>query len=255
MATCLLLTIQCSWTPEVETPIHESQKGRIVLQTSRALLVPPTHPQTFSMTLMKQILGGISQTQKMGILQEVFLSDSAQLPIFSRAQVAFLAPHLVEALSQATPEELIAFRSAGDEDGAIRVSGAVAIFSPSIFFLTLQNPRNYLGNQSKIATSSRNLQQHTTLMFSEAEAILQPQDAQRFMKISSQDSWIAIDYAALRPSTGNNQKEEPQRTFSTNSQPEKSFTDLGTIQKQLQDLRNTVDEQAEEIRRLQQNSP
>jgi hypothetical protein len=75
------------------------------------------------------------------------------------------------------------------------------------------------------------------------------------MKISSQDSWIAIDYAALRPSTGSHQKEEPQRTFSTNSQPEKSFTDLGTIQKQLQDLRNTVDEQAEEIRRLQQNSP
>jgi len=204
---------------------------------------------------MKQILGGISQTQEMGLLQEVFLSDSEPLPVFSRTQITFLAPHIVEAFSQATPEELIVFNSAGDTDGATQVSGAVAIFSPSIFFLKLQNPGKLLGNQSKIASSSRNLQQHTTLMFSETQAILQPQEAQRFMKISSQDSWIAIDYAALKPSMGNNQKEERQRTFSTNPQPEKTFTDIDTIQKQLQDLRNTVDDQAEEIRRLQQNSP
>jgi len=256
ISTCLLLTIQCSWTPEVETLVHNSQQGRIVLQTSSTFHIPPKHPQDLSTSLIKRILGGISKAQETGILQELFLSSSAELPAFSQAQIDFLTPQLVDAFSLATPEELIVFRTAGDEKRGIQVRGTIAVFSPTIFFLTLQNLNNYPGHSAKTA-SSRNLQKKTTLMFSEKQAVLQRKDAQRFMTVPSKDSWIAIDYAALSPSMERNQNEEQEQQTPprTDRQSEKSPTDMNSIQKQLQDLRNTVDEQAKEIRRLQEAAP
>lgn len=255
MATCLLLTIQCSWTPEVETLIHTSQQGRIVLQTSSTFHIPPKHPQDLSASLIKQLLGGISKTQEMGILQELFLSPSAPLPVFSQAQIDFLTPQLIDAFSQATPEELIDFRTVGDENGGIQVRGTVAVFSPAIFFLTVQNLKKYQGHSARNTSSSRNLQKTTTLLFSEQRAVLQRDNAQRFMTIPSHESWIAINYAALRPSMAGNQKEEQQLTLPlTNRQSEKIPQDMDSIQQQLQDLRNTVDEQAEKIRQLQESA-
>ena len=256
MATCLLLTIQCSWTPEVETLVHNSQQGHIALQTSGTLHIPPKHPHALSASLIKQILGGISKTEEMGILQELFFSPSAQRPIFSQTQIEFLTPQLVEAFSQATPEELIVFRAVEDEKGGIRVKGTVAIFSPAIFFLTLQNLKSHPGNSAKIPSSSRNLQKKTTLIFSKKDAVLHGKDAERFMTVSPKYSWIAINYAAISPATEKNQEEEQEQTFPrTNRQSEKSPQEIDSIQEQLQDLRNTVDEQAEEIRRLQEAAP
>lgn len=253
MATCLFLTIQCSWNPEVETLVHNSQQGRITLQTSSALHMPPKHPQSLPPSLIKQILGGISKAQERGILQELLLSSSAELPAFSQGQIDFLTPQLVEAFSQATPEELIVFKTLGDEQGGIRVTGTVAVFSPTIFFLTLKDPKNYPGNLAKMSSSSRKLQEKTTLKFSKKQATLQWKDAQRFMTVSSKDSWIAIDYADLSRSMGENQQEEEQQTIpQTNRQTEQSPQDMDLIQKQLEDLRNTVEEQAEKIRRLQE---
>lgn len=93
-------------------------------------------------------------------------------------------------------------------------------------------------------------------MFSEKQATLQQKDVQHFMTVSSKDSWIAIDYAVLSPSLERNQEEGQQQMLPlTNRQSEKSPTDMDAIQKQLQDLRNTVDEQAEKIRQLQKNDP
>ena len=256
MATCLLLTIQCSWTPEVETLVHNSQQGHIALQTSSTLHIPPKHPQDLPASLIKRILGGISKAQELGILQELLLSPSTQRPVFSQDQIDFLTPQLVEAFSQATPEELIVFRIVGDEEGGIQVRGTVAVFSPTIFFLTLKDLKNYPGNSAKIASSSRNLQKKITLIFSEKQTTLQRKDAQRFMTASSKDSWIAIDYSALSPSMERNQKEGQQQMLPlTNLQSEKSPTNMDAIQKQLQDLRNTVEEQAEKIRQLQEETP
>ncbi len=247
-----LSTIHCAWTPEVKTLIHSSEEGSVILQTSSTLNIPPQHPQVLSESLIKQILQGISQSQESGILQELFLSDSQQFPVFSRPQIDFLAPHLVEAFSKATSEELITFRSPGDEEGATRVSGTVAVFSPTVFFLTLQNPGNYPGNPSKMTSSSRNLQKHTTLMFSKKQAILQPEEGKRLMTISPRHLWIAIDYAAFGPLLESEQKDKKQRTIPpiTNPQIKNAQSGMNTLQEQLQNLRKRVDEQAEEIRPL-----
>jgi hypothetical protein len=254
IATFFLFAVQCTWTPEVKTPIHQSEKGNVTLQTSGDFKIAPQHPQVLSESLIKQILQGISQIQERGILQELFISDPKLSPVFSPSQIEFLTPHLAEAFSKATSEELITFRSLGnDEEGVTQVTGTVAVFSPTIFFLMLQSP----GHSSKMGSSSRNLQKHTTLMFSQNDAMLQPKDVHRFMKISGKNVGIAIDYAVLNQKTGSQDtviERRPGPSITT-SQPEKTSPEMNTLQEQLQDLQKQVEEQAEEIQRLQQTGP
>lgn len=249
-------TIQCSWTPTVETPIHSSEQGSIALQTSNAFSIPPQHPQFLSEPLVSQILQGVSQSQESGILQEIFISTPEQTPVFSQAQINFLAPKIVAAFSQATSEELIAFQVAGDGDGTSPVSGTVTIFPPDTFFLTLKHSGSYTRNSSKIGSSSRQLLNQTTLLYSGEQAVLEKEDAKRFMKTSSKDPWIAINYAALKPSEGRSDLEEeiPPTGHLSGHQSQERQPEANTFQKQLEDLQKTVNEQSKEIQRLQQTS-
>jgi len=255
IVTVLFFT-QCTWTPEVKTLIHQSEEGNIALQTSSAFKIPPQHPHVLTESLIKQILQGITQAQEKGILQELLISGSKPSPVFSPSQIAFLAPHLVDAFSQATSEELIGFQNLGTKEGTAHVSGTIALFPPAIFLLTIQNFGEYSGNPSKMASSSRNLQKHTTLMFSQEQAVLNPKEAQRLMKISSQDSWIGINYADLDSFMENVPKNELRpTTLIPSTQSEATQPGKNTLEEQLQDLRKKVDQQAEEIQRLQQTAP
>jgi len=251
-ASFLLSIIQCTWTPDVETPLHHSSQGRIILQTSSGLNVPPNHPHTFSESFIRQTLQGISQVQELGILQELLISSPLPRPVFSPGQINFLAPQLIRAFSQATSEELIFFHSTGDKEGTPPVSGTIAVFEPAILFLTLKNPDDYPGNKSK-ASSSRNLQKHTTLQFSQKQAVLPAKEASHFMQPSAKDFWIAINYAALIPSATSNHEKPTQPLVSPH--PEENQSEGLTLQEQLQNLREKVNEQAEEIQRLQQITP
>ncbi len=257
LTTILFFIIQCTWSPEVQTLIHSSPEGNVALQTSSEFKVPPQHPHIFSESLIKQILTGISLNQELGILQELFISDPEPSPVFSRAQIDFLAPHLVEAFSKSTSEELISFQSLGDTEGAAQANGSIAVFSPSTFFLTLQNTGSYPGNPSKMAASSRNLQKNTTLIFLQKQAMLEPKDAQRLVNISLENLWIAIDYAVLNSQMENEHKGKERKTTAptTPLKTEETQPKLNTLQKELEDLREKVGEQAEEIRRLQQTAP
>ena len=249
-----LLIIQCTWTPEVKTPLHHSSQGRIILQTSSGLNVPPNHPHTFSESFIRQTLQGISKAQELGLLQELITSSPLPRPVFSPGQINFLAPQLIRAFSQATSEELIVFHCAGDNEGASQVNGTIAVFAPSIFFLTLKNSDDYTGNKSKASSSSRNLQKHTTLLFSQKQAVLPAKEASHFMQPSAKDSWIAINYGLLSPSVTSNHEESPPPPL-VSPHPGKNQTEGPTLQEQLQDLREKVNEQAEEIQRLQQTTP
>jgi len=214
----------------------------------------PQHPQVLSESLIKQILQGISQIQERGILQELFISDPKLSPVFSPSQIKFLTPHLAEAFSKATSEELITFRSLGnDEEGVTQVTGAVAVFSPNIFFLILQSP----GHLSKMGSSSQNFQKLTTLMFSQKDAMLEQKDVHQFIKISPKDVGIAIDYAGLNSKRGSQYKVEERKPNPsiTTSKPKTTSPEMNSLQEQLKDLQRQVEEQAEEIQRLQQTGP
>ncbi len=251
-----IATIQCSWTPTVETPIHNSEQGNILLQTSNAFNIPPHHPQFLSELLVRRILQGVSRSQESGLLQEILLSSPEQAPVFSQTQIDFLAPQIVAAFTQVTSEEHIAFLVAGDGDETRPLSGTVTIFPPEIFFLTLKHSGSYQRNSSKIGSSSRQLLSQTRLLYSEEAAVLQQEDAKSFRGHSSKDPWIAINYAALTPLEGRSTHEMDvlSTTPISDRQSPKNQPDTNTLQKQLQDLQNTVHEQAEQIQELQNPS-
>ncbi len=254
ITTFLLFTIQCTWTPEVKTPIYSGEEGNVGLQTSSDFKRPPQHPAELSESLIKQILEGISQTQERGILQELYISDAIASPVFSPTQIKFLVPHLAEAFSQATSEELITFRSSGNEEGSQQIRGTLAVFSPTIILLTLQQTGNYQRNLSKTTSSSRNLQSSLSLTYSEKQAIVEPEEAKRFMAIPSKVSWIAINYESTnlrRPTENYQEKDQLVPIQRTPSPP----LDLNSLREQVEGLQKTVDEQAEEIQRLQETTP
>lgn len=199
----ILLSVQCSWTPEITTLIHEGEEGIITLETSSKFKTPPSHPYVIQESFIKKILQGLTYTQETGLLQEIFIAESKPSPAFSSAQINFLTLHLVNALSKATQEELITFRHRGTKPEVTHLNGTVAVFSPGIFIFSIQNLGGFSGNHSKMASSSRNLQRRTTLIFSPKEAVLNPKEAQRFMKMSAEFPWIAINSAALIPDHGN----------------------------------------------------
>ena len=235
ITTFFFLTIQCTWTPEVKTPIHRSKEGNVSLQTSNDFKRPPRHPTELPETLIKQLLQGISQKQERGILQELLISDAKASPVFSPTQINFLVPHLAEAFSQATSEELIAFRSLRNEEGSSQISGTIAVFSPNIFLLTLEQTGNYQRKSSKTTSSSRNLQSSLSLTYSDKGAIVQPEDTKNLMTIFSKNSWIAINYESinLRRSTENYQeKEQASPTPQTKQTP----LDLNILREQIEGL-------------------
>ena len=119
--------------------------------------------------------------------------------------------------------------------------------------LTLKNSVNHPIKASKNSTSSKNLQRTTRILYSNKEAIISTEAAQRFMKISQTDSWIAIHYST-KPSKEALPGEEAPFTPTIDHPEKENSSDIETLEKQLQNLQKKVEEQAEEIRQLQPTS-
>ena len=113
--------------------LYQSEEGTIALQTTKTFKVAPKHPAWISDSLIQEMLGGITQTQESGLLQQIFSGSSPQLPVFSPSQIRFLGPHLASALSKATPEELVSFICTDTNENSSVVKGTVADF-PSYYY-------------------------------------------------------------------------------------------------------------------------
>ena len=252
--------IQCSWTPDVETLLYQSEEGTIALQTTKNFNVAPKHPAWISDSLIQEMLGGITQTQESGLLQKIFAGSPLQLPVFSPSQIRFLGPHLASALSKATPEELVSFICKDPDGNSSMVKGTVAVFHPTTILINLKNYRKSVFDQGKGKNSRGNLQRYTTIHFSQEEALINPKESQPLMEIPANSHWVMINYSLLK--TVN--LEEPHVLTSTSDgmtndgmkeQNAQEINSLNELNEQLLDLRRKVDEQNEEIKRLQQTEP
>ena len=249
--------IQCSWTPDVETSLYQSEEGTIALQTTKTFKVEPKHPVWISDNLIQEILGGITQTQESGLLQQVFSGSFPQLPVFSPSQIRFLGPHLASALSQATPEELVSFICTDTNENSSVVKGTVAVFHPTTILINLKNYRKPFFDQEKGKNSRGNLHRYTTIHFSPEETLINPKESQSLIEIPANSHWVMINYSLLKTSNF----EEPHVLSSTlggmaNDGVKKLDTqESNSLNEQLLDLQRKVDEQKDEIKRLQQAEP
>jgi len=252
-----IFNLQCSWTPEIETILHDRDDCFISLKTTRALKVTPKHPASISEPLITKIFMEITKSQEEGMLQQLLGSAPTTVPAFSPSQIEVLAPHVSMALSKATPEEIIHFRCLATDEQASLVQGTVAVFSPTYLFLTLTDAKESSGIPSKIQNSSRRLQTTTSLSFPQDKALLKGEDIQSFMVIPTSYHWIIINYQQLEPLNTNIQGNQPYK-FDTPTPSDKkgeSPREMDSLNEQLNDLRRKVDQQAEEIRRLKQTAP
>lgn len=253
-----IFNLQCSWTPEVETVLHDSPKNCfIALQTTYALKITPKHPSSIPEPLIAKILSGITKSEEVGILQQLLLSAPLTVPVFSSEQVEFLAPQLSIALFKATPEEIIHFRCAATDKQSSLVQGTVAIFPPTNLVLTLKDVNESSGRPSKMQNYARRLQTTTTLTFSQEKASPMGEKVQAFMAIPSTSVGIVINYQHLVSSNQNNEENQPSKydTQITNDRKGGTPMEMNSLNEQLRDLREKVDQQAEEIRRLKQTVP
>lgn len=256
VATLAAFNLQCSWTPDVETTIYEGPECIIFLKTSQALHSAPKHPILLSPILIETILTGMVIDQEEGILQQLLLSTHHPVRAFSPSQIVLLAPQLSTALSQATPEEIIHFQCQPTNAQSFSVQGTLAVFSPTTLLLTLKNLKAFPAVSQKIQRSSRQLQTTTSLTFVPQDAIIGAEAAQAFMTIPSASHRIAINYQHLDSSISNNKEDQLDRP-DTQATPDQTIDNpmaTDSLKDQLRDLRKKVDQQAEEIRRLQHNS-
>ncbi len=255
IATLTTFNLQCSWAPEVETILHEGPECVISLKTSHALKKAPKHPASLSESLIAKILKGMAISQEEGILQQLLLSTHHPVPAFSPSLIDFLAPHVSLAFSQVTPEEIIHFKCPPTNEQFFPIKGTLAVFSPSSLLLTLENLKPYPGVSPKMKISSQKIQT-ISLAFSQREVTLSAEEAQAFMTIPSTYHRIAINYQSLEsfpPSSKENQLIQSGTQMTPHKTTEVPMT-IDSLNFQLRDLKKIVDEQAKEIRRLQDSS-
>ena len=255
VAALTTFNLQCSWTPEVETVLQEGPECIISLKTSRTLKKAPRHPVPLSESLIAKILKGIAISQEEGILQQLLLSTHHPVPVFPPSQIEFLAHHISRAFSQVTPEEIIHFKCSPTDEQSLPVQGTLSVFPPSTLLVTLKDLIPYPAVSPKMQHSSRNVLT-TSLTFSHQEAVIRNEEVQAFMTIPSTYHRIAINYQSLETSNPNkkeNQLTRPGPQTTPNKKIEPPMT-MDLLNSQLRDLQKIVDQQAEEIRRLQDSS-
>lgn len=255
IATLTTFNFQCSWTPEVETVFQNGPDCVISLKTSQALKKAPKHPASLSESLIVKILKGMVITKEEGILQQLLLSTHNSVPAFSSSQIDFLAPHVSMAFSQVTPEEIIQFKCPPTDEQFSTIQGTLAVFPPFSLLLTLKDLIPYPTVSPKMQHSSENVQA-ISLTFSNQEAVITNEEVQGFMTIPSTYHRIAINYHNLEPSIPNNKENQLSQSgpqVPPNKKAEPPMT-MDSLSSQLRELQKIVDQQAEEIRRLQ-NGP
>lgn len=256
IATLAIFNVQCSWTPEVETVLYEEPECVISLKTSHALKQAPKHPAFLSESLIAKILNGMTISQEEGILQQLLNSNHHPVPAFSPSQIDFLASHVSMAFSQVTPEEIIHFKCPPTNEQHFPIQGMLAVFPPSSLLLTLENFKPYPGISPKIQKNPSQKLQPTSLVFSHQKAIIRAEEVKNFMTIPSTSHGIAINYQSLdslNPISKENQLTQPGTQTTPHKNTEAPMT-IDSLNSQLRDLQKIVDQQAEEIRRLQNTS-
>jgi hypothetical protein len=247
------VTLQCSWTPNVETILYDKPDGHIALQTGAMLKIAPKHPSWISENQIKIVLGGVTKIQETGMLQQLLLNALQPVPAFSPSQIEFLAPHLSAALSKATPEEIVFFKSPATDESSTLIEGTISVFPPTYLLLTLTEP-------TKTPYSSRKFQHTTSLAFSQEEAVVKHENVKTFMAIPATAQGILINFQKVSPPravefSNPSQPPTPQGVQNILDEKQKTFLEIKRLQEQLQDLQRRVDQQTKELHRLQQAAP
>ena len=191
----------CTWTPQVETVLHESPKGLVSLRTISDNSFRASHPVEIQRTTIERVLRGVYKFRDVRLVENLIGGDPKPVKIFSPSQVAFLTPLLTSALAQATPEEEVFFQCASNQGSFSPITGIVLIHN-STLFLTWKEP---LSKPEVLDKQHRRSSGLPNPSMSQDHAVLfAPKEALRIHDVSTQpyvrglgENTLAIDYQLL----------------------------------------------------------
>jgi hypothetical protein len=121
----------------IRTPLHQNETSRVYLEWVPQDSFRASHPATLSPTVIHGALRGL-RVQKLKTELDKHLSGQQEPKrIFSDEDVELLTPHILSALSQATPEEQIVFQRIYPWEYGSRMTAGTLSLHDDLLFLTI----------------------------------------------------------------------------------------------------------------------
>jgi len=243
----------CLATPQVETPIHESPQGQVLLKTFPDTAVQASHPTFIETTLLTETFRGLHILEEKPLLATLVSGEGEELPVLTEQEIQFLMPWLIDALAQATPEEYVWFQLTNQKPSGPQATSGSLYVSKNLLRIalhTFQADRRQSKLSSKASFSPTHIR-HWELKFSPDAALKQSANTQ---EIFPQDSIgaVAVDLAILATSTESGEENSHSQTP---SQREIEIQGSNTkenqnLQKEIEELQQQLDEQNKTLREL-----
>lgn len=285
--SCLgLMAVGCVGS-HPSTPIHETALGTVFLENVSDSSFQAAHPIKLSETTVADILRGVHTKEKTGLLlllgKALKSTNLNDIRTFSEDDIAFLTPHIVVALAQATPNQRVGFHvySAPEISQSPKINSNRETTSGYLFadglslHFTLSQYRYRPGKKSNAGQKEpRPLPDTDGLR--DREVTFVPDAAIR-SDVYDRSSWIgksedhslAIDYQLLArvlaapPSVPVTQSvpivtapaPQPQTVPAHAPPVMKQDPDLQAFREEMKALRKKVDEQEAELQRLKNPPP
>ena len=196
-----LVLWSCTWTPQVETVLHDSSQGMVSLRTISDEHFQASHPVEIQRTTIERVLRGVYSFRDVRLIENLIGGDPKPVKLFSPSQVRFLAPLLTSAFSQATKEEEVYFQCLVNQGSSRPITGTLLIHN-STLFLTWKEPLSKPTVLSKQHRSSSGLPnpsmpQDHTVVFAPKQALRTVDGSIRTYLKERGDNTLAIDYQLL----------------------------------------------------------
>ena len=257
----LILTLAvtgCSGMPQVETTIHQNERGIVSLRTFADPTVKATHPKTLEPFILARALRGLYVKEEKAMLGELIDGEAVKRPTFTDEQIVFLAPLLATALAQATDEEQITFSLIDYMQSKKRQTKGVLYVSEPALHLTLTQFQVSAERPTLLSRPSYsfNRPNRWTLGFSPNTSLL---DEFNDILIGNSDRrMLKIAYNRIpSPSNSSSSKINTEHSPEDVANPDalahenKGGAELKTLKEELKQLQNSLGEQNRKLDRLE----
>src|SRR5262245_21081198 len=99
----------CATGPDLDMKIHESERGSVYVERISDRSIHAAHPITVSTDTMARVLRGVVVKESPGILGNMVSTKREAVRAFGDEDVEYLAPLLVEGLTNAAADQQVAF--------------------------------------------------------------------------------------------------------------------------------------------------
>lgn len=276
----------CTWTPQIETELHNSPQGIVSLRTIGDDSLRADHPVEIKKATMARVLRGAHKFRDVRLIEGLITDDDKPVGLFSQTQIAFLAPLLTSALAQATPEEEVLFQCTSEYEGAPPIKGNILVHDTTLFFTwnePLSKP-NVLAKQHRGTSGlpDPSMPQGHKFTFFPNEAIRVEDDSTKFYLKRLGENTLAIDYPVLAglpkavfefpelqdedgestAKEGRPKEDSPTASSSEGSSadaqsetPSDASSDIRALREQMEKLQKEVDQQQKELDRIKKDKP